>query len=618
VTIIDHLAGPVEGQAVGTCIRVFADPVDPVLSEIASRPEALVWGWSDSIISLWHNDIETALPGTIPFSVANDRLAAMGRGVTVRTLVTRHEGAEHAIERLRGDLVALTRLVGSTPEDHLSLGLRLAWSHAQTLASLPCLPSFYDRFAGLPPRAARSTAGFAREMKAWADSLDGDLAEYVSVVATDLADLRAQLETGNPVQTQLTRLVSEGRDSLFVFKTRTAATAFLEMVKSGPLAKPSPLWRPPRVSWYSRLSREPAGPEAVIVGGPPRSAWHRLDSGLARNLSVIVIGEAEAKRVVAAAAAVRYSRARWASLDFRERVWRALVDSSPPGPPIDVPVSAPPEVQQILGATIHAAADAFSPLGALLRDDRPLVEEEGAIEQVARQSDDDEWRALVDAVEVETDQGVVLLAIDQEVDVLEPDGEPGERLATSLRPGMRLILGREAGRVGLLDALEARLQHRPAVLAARLLLRDYRERVIASFGQSGMTYAQLHRRLQAVGCTKTAVAVRSWVCGGTRMAPRDFSDFERLTRVLEFGWSASRTHEAFLGISRIRTFRRAAGKALLRAASAAVVADDETRIDPDTGLSIADLREAVVVALVSAVTPLAQQVRLSETGRLSR
>jgi hypothetical protein len=333
---------------------------------------------------------------------------------------------------------------------------------------------------------------------------------------------------------------------------------------------------------------------------------------------VIVIGEAEARRVVAAAAAVRYSRARWAGLDLRERVWRALVDSNPPEPPIDVPVPVAPEIPQVHGAAIHAAADAFSPLGALLRDDRPLVEEEGAIEQVARQTDGGEWRALVDAVEVETDQGIVLLALDQEVDVLESDGEPGERLATSLRPGMRLILGREAGRVGLLDALEARLQHRPAVLSARLLLRDYKERVVTRYSESGITYAQLHRELQAVGCTKSAVAVRSWVSGGTRMAPRDYADFERLTRVLEFGWSPTRTHEAFLGISRIRTFRRAAGKALLRAANAAVVADDETRIDPETGLSIADLREAVVVALVSAVTPLSRQVRLSETGRLSR
>jgi hypothetical protein len=332
---------------------------------------------------------------------------------------------------------------------------------------------------------------------------------------------------------------------------------------------------------------------------------------------VIVIGEAEAKRVVSAAAAVRYSRARWAGLDLRERVWRALVDSSPPEPPIDVPVPVPPEIPQVHGAALHAAADAFSPLGALLRDDRPLVEEEGAIEQVARQTDGEEWHAFVDAVEVETDQGIVLLALDQEVDVLESDGEPGERLASSLRPGMRLILGREAGRVGLLDALEARLQHRPAVLGARLLLRDYKERVLTRYRESGITYAQLHRELQAVGCTKTAVAVRSWVSGGTRMAPRDYADFERLTRLLEFGWSPTRTREAFLGISRIRTFRRAAGKALLRAANAAVVADDETRIDPETGLSIADLREAVVVALVSAVTPLAQQVRLSETGRLS-
>jgi hypothetical protein len=92
VTIVDHLAGPVDGEPCGTCIHIFADPVDPALADIAGG-EALVWGWSDSIIALWNEEIETAAPGTVPFSVANERLGAMGEGVTIRTVVTQKQQA---------------------------------------------------------------------------------------------------------------------------------------------------------------------------------------------------------------------------------------------------------------------------------------------------------------------------------------------------------------------------------------------------------------------------------------------------------------------------------------------------------------------------------------------
>jgi hypothetical protein len=67
---------------------------------------------------------------------------------------------------------------------------------------------------------------------------------------------------------------------------------------------------------------------------------------------------------------------------------------------------------------------------------------------------------------------------------------------------------------------------------------------------------------------------------------------------------------------RIRTFRRAAGKALAKAATVAVTSKDYGRVDPETGLSVADLQEAVVVAMIQEVRTLAEPVPITLTGYL--
>lgn len=613
VTVVDHMAGLVEGNPSGTAIRLFADPLDPAIAGIAAR-RGLIWGWSDSIISLWHKDIETAAPGTVPFSVANDRLAAIGDGVTVRVTVGHNDQAAKAIDRLRDDLAAMADSAGREPPRYLAMGLRTAWSHTHALASLPCRPSEYDPFAGLPPRAARATRSFSREIQAWSDTLSGDMREFASCVASDLSDLRAALDTGNPLESIVSRSLAARSTSMVLMRSRTAVRAFAaarNMRWEDDPVRPNGV----QFSWYSRVPTLPVTPSVLAVGAPPRSMWHKLDSGLTRVLDVAVIGENEARRAQQAMASVRYMRARWASLEFRDKVWRALVDDGPPPEPIDVKLE-PPDFEFVDGPTMSRPADPFGPLGALFEDDRPLIDEEGSTEQLAREGEGGEWRALVEAVAVLTDQGSLLLPVDEEMDLLGDDDEPATRIAVNLRPGDRVIIGREAGRVSLLDALESALKHRPDILVARLLARDFRRSVLTGFASMNIGPADLHRQLAAKGCTKTSIAVRSWVTPGGPIAPRDLVDVERLVDVLGLGYTPTRLRETFAGISRIRTFRRAAGKALQKAASAAVIAADDARIDPETGLSIADLREAVMVVTVRSVVRLDEPVRLGETGRL--
>jgi hypothetical protein len=72
----------------------------------------------------------------------------------------------------------------------------------------------------------------------------------------------------------------------------------------------------------------------------------------------------------------------------------------------------------------------------------------------------------------------------------------------------------------------------------------------------------------------------------------------------------------FAGVRRRRDFRRAAGRALARAARSSAAVDDVRRVDADTGLSIADLRDAIIEATVIEVRQCDTLIPLTLIGRL--
>ena len=204
--------------------------------------------------------------------------------------------------------------------------------------------------------------------------------------------------------------------------------------------------------------------------------------------------------------------------------------------------------------------------------------------------------AAVPAVAITTDRGRLLLEMGRPIDVRE-GLKITERLPEALGPGAIVLVGRRQGRVGLLEALEERLGDRPDLLAARLLVEDYRRRVRTRFAASRLSIANLHRALVGRGCDKTNAAVRSWVTGVT-MAPQQFEDLEKLNDALDLELAPLQLRELFAGVQRRRGFRRAAGRALAAAARGSTVVADENRVDAETGFSIADLRDAVVEAVV--------------------
>jgi hypothetical protein len=609
VVVVDHLCGPVEASPKVPTIHVFADPLDPHLHRLADQGH-LIWGWSESDLAALL-EAETSAPATVPFSVATDRLAVIAKGITTTVHVAHDAKAEMIIRRLRDDLRTAGDLAGPAPEFVAVKGLRVAWHHVSTLTSLPCRPSEFDRFAGLPPMAARSTRTFEPEIAAWATSLSGDLRDVAEVIASDLGDLRDALEHANPFAKDLAEAASRGSGTLIVLRTQTAARGFMEAHSEG-----QALQGPDRARVISirRLHREAGCQRAIVVGTPAPWDWHRLDSGLSGDVHVFVIGDLDAHLARRALDALHLARSRWAAPETRTRVWRSLIDTEPP------PVAHVRSVQRafvlINALEMPPDVDPFESLRPLLDSVPLMVGDEDVEDSIAEEMEGGEWRSTVDAVEVTTDAGIIFLPKERLVDVRKGE-EIVEIRADALQPGAVLLVDRRGGRLGLLEALAHRLKsERPDLLAANLLIADLRTNVRQRFAASGMNRTQLYEALRSLGFEKTYHAARSYVDDGGPLAPRDLTDLQRLNEALQMGMTGRRLTETFAGVRRWRTFRRAAGKALVAASRDSHAARGAMQVDPETGLTLDDLRELVLEATVVETRHCADLVSMAEIGHL--
>lgn len=615
VLIVDHLAGLVEATATVPTVRIFADPTDTELERL-SRAGELIWGWNEADIAMLDAAANGASHSSIPFSVSSERLRVIGLGVRTTLHVVPHSGAGQLIVRLRDDLRTLAQLAGPSPSQAVARAIRITWHHVSTLGSLPCRPSQFDRFAGLPPIAARATRTFGPEIAAWARTLDGDLREVADIVASDLDDLRSVLEEAPAFDELLMEL--QCSDAAVVVRTHTAARALEYSLRE----RDHRGWQAEIVA-IRRLHRHGSYRRAIVVGAPALWDWHRLDSGLTADLHVATLSELDACAGSRALAALASARGRWADVASRARVWRELVGGDPP--PLAETQARRAEVSIVSVRPVDVTRDPFEAFEPLLVSVPLFVGEEGLEESVAEQmGEEGEWQAAVEAVEVRTDAGVILLPRARYVDVRVGD-EIEECRADELEAGMYLLVDRRGGRLGLLGAVADRLkQQRPDLLAANLLINDLRAAIQHAFMESRMTRSDLFRKLRSLGFDKTYATACSYVDTQGPLAPRDYEDLQRLNDALALGLSRRRVHEVFGAVMRWRTFRRAIGKSLVAASRDSMLAAhasriaSSSRIDPETGLSTADLRELVQEARVLDVKECPEPVRLGETGRFER
>lgn len=607
--IVDRLAGPIRVESDLPSIEVAADPTDPAL-RLAEASGRAIWGWSEAALADG-GPFEHHIERSVPFSVATERIATIAGGVSVRLFVAHHPEAEAAIARAREDLRLLREMSSRGRDRNIERGLAIAWHHLTTLCSLPCQPSRFDGFGGRPPIAARPTRTFADELAAWAATLDDDRSEIAYILASDIADLRAALELGNPIEVMLHDLKHEESETMVVTRTRTAARALEDALDLPPAGDPA---RRLTVVHVGGLHRQGTWPRAVFVGEPSPWDWHRVLSGLAPGIDVFTLGKQSAHSCARAVGANRSSHDHWGGDEVRRNAWRSVVGGdSPTGLATTDPRRREPIII-VDGAEYAPEPDPFEPLSSLF-DLVPLdIAGEGPALDVARESDTGEWSAAVAALAVVTDLGRMFLEDGKPVDVR--DGQKiKERLPEKLEPGTVLLIGRREGRIGLVEALEEKLGDRPDLIASRYLIDDFRRLVRKRWAESGLTLAGLHRELVDLGCSRTLAAARSWITEGT-MAPQQFEDLERLNAALGLGMTDTHLRELFAGVQRRRGFRRAAGRALAAAARDSTILADDSSLDDETGLSVADLREAVVEATVMSVTRCDQPIPLTLLGIL--
>lgn len=613
VTVFDHLNGTVEvDEGRGLQIHLFVDPLGNDVDEWVSSGRPL-WGWPHGLLRSYGPPAPLRADH-VPFSVANGRIRALESGCKVRIRPLLHEGIERRLRAILDDLRALGDAAGPSPPSHVVAGLKRAWGHAYALMSLPCRPSEYDRFCGQPPRAAAPTSEFADEIREWARTLPGEMVEYALVLADDLDDLRESLDEHDVVLPAIREAIARDEPTLIVVRTRTAAEALCAALGVD-LHDPAPA--APSVCWYRSLHGVESHRKALVIGPPPRSVWHMVDCGLAVETVVLVLGRSVAEWTTRALVALRERRGSLGGREMRERAWRALFGANPPPPPEPIPSEAPVEVEAVVVRT--SPEGPFSPLRRLLLDDRPLIEEDG-FEAVAVHDDAGSWSGVVDAIEVQTGEGVLLLPADGEVDVLD-GGELKTCRVEQLRRGMQVVVSRDGARRRLLDALTLTIEEdRSDLRAARMVVELFKKRVQDGFSALRRAFGDLAvhefcRRVRLAGSTKSEAAIRGWVEPDGPLGPRDLEDLRYLCRALSLRTDEDWLRGIHAALTRIRGFRQALGRALSEAARRAVAADD-SRVDPETGLSVADLREAVVVATVVAVGPTRRHVRATEVGRL--
>ncbi len=546
--------------------------------------------------------------------MAEDRLNAIAAGLNVAVYVANNTKAEACVRRIRDDLFTLIDLFGSTPPQYVLRGIRAAWRHLATLTSLPSRPSDFDRFAGIPPLAARATNTFVREITACANGLTGDACEIATIIASDLDELRTALEGQPPYLGQLRVAMDDGVPTLAVVRTQTAAHALLYALGGDPT---SDHFKSLHLRTFPRLYREGTWERAVVIGMPRPWEWHRLDSGISTDLRILALGRVEADRAQRTLLALHDARCRWGSAEAGAAALSKLTSSEVQ--PIRDAQENPPVIRILLAQEEPQRTDPFEAFEHLMSSTPLIARGETWADldgQIADESEMEDWFSPIPATRIQTSQGVILLPSSRVIEVRQGD-KIVDRRVQDLQPGMSLLISRREGRVGLLEAVADRLaRSRPDLIAAHYLIVALQGTIRQAFNSSGMTKAELLDRLRLLGFDKSYQAMRGYVEPDGPIAPRDFPDLKRLAEALQIEWGEQQLREVFAGVQRYRVFRRSTGRALARASRVSAAGSDWGHIDPETGLSLADLREALIEAEILSVEPCPQPVTVSELGHL--
>jgi len=173
-------------------------------------------------------------------------------------------------------------------------------------------------------------------------------------------------------------------------------------------------------------------------------------------------------------------------------------------------------------------------------------------------------------------------------------------------------------RRSIYEVMLAEIKKSPAFSLSADIIEAWQRRLKAEFVKTGMTGADLHRRLRDAGSTVVGVTVRGWLRGSV-MSPLDSDNLGRLFAV--FGISdpdqrhSRRIDQAARHLRKVyRQYAKAVNAFLIRAAR-----DDRPELDAlleKYNLDLEGVKDAVVAQEVLAIPPGTVDVTGALVGRL--
>ena len=601
-------------------VYLTADPQDPGVRAIR-RAGGVVWGWDRASLE------ELAVPDTPPRSadagyllVDPAMLTAAARGVAeVWTPEGSDDGTADALAgQLRDDLIALTRAAGPGPDRY---GLRWAWAVSNLLSQLPITPQVYDEHLGSNPFAIRLTRApsvardyarnavgpFRDRWYSLADTLQAVLAGHSWALRFEL------------IQRWLDEAVNAGVSSVLAAANPAVALAITVALDESP--DTSPDWKH-HIDVLAlreiRADRRPivSASNLCLPGPLPRAHRWMLAAPPAERMVVIAIGSAEAAQVLAqrstAQAATRALREETANLSAVALGVRKPAASPPPGVADKVTLIGT-EIARDAGArSAGPDGEPWEPLDLDLADllQRSIIP--GGPDPLRRTAL--AARASVPAMllhfRVPDDDSALL--VEPNALLVRRRGASVRRVAAkSVVPGDVILLIDRAARRDLLESVSDSLSESAEYAPLAHLIAFWHARA-GRLRNGTLTYAEVLRRMHGTSIT-TEQAVGMWIRGEVD-GPLDPEDIKRFALAVGDNRLAEEADRIGWAVKTLHRVRRKIGTWLSAQISGARLRPEDTLIDADLGIRVADLLESVSSYEVDAVEPGPFQVPPDTVG----
>lgn len=260
------------------------------------------------------------------------------------------------------------------------------------------------------------------------------------------------------------------------------------------------------------------------------------------------------------------------------------------------------------------------------RDDLPLIEDQVLLDPDTHR-EDDELLYVERAVEVNfEDHWYGIFAFDSKLNVVKHEGRGKKiesRFVRSLRPGDRVLYISGQKRQSLYDLILSRIHNHPSIEIHLALIHQWQREIKEAYSiwrKKGKTLFDLFEKMKESGSSlETPAAFRLWIIGMT-LRPRDRDDLRRVAEILEMPFTLKHNKRIHSAGDRIHGLHISVSLRLnewLREGSSGTEYSSQV-IDESTGLTLDDLRNSMMLLVVSSTKEIEGLFERYNLGKIER